>query len=341
MTRTMMTSMIAMTAAERAAGRYMRAPDHPTGGEGGDGGGGEQQQPPAEAEPIGEEINDPIEDTGSHRQPAGEDDSLSDDGAGGEEGGEPKSPEPKPDDTAERLTALERQLAEEQRDREYWQGRANGTINEDGTPVDQPQDDTIPPDDPDRPDPSKYKYGETDADYIRDLARYETNLAFEERQAQEQVKSQLAEVETAHSERVGKARERYQDYDDLVVKGADPDPATGQPKWACSPLMTLGIKTSEFGPDIAYHLASNPEESLRIAKLSPLEQAKEFGRLEYRAEMEVKGNQSATTQRVSGAPEPPPRVRGGSGKTEIPADTDDFSAFEQRADSHLKTAKRR
>lgn len=343
MTRSLMigASLMAMTAAERAAGRYMRAPDGH--GDGGDGGGAAAvAEPPEPApEPTGEEINDPVEDVGSHRQPAAGDDSQPDDGDGGEEGGAPPKPaEPKPDDTAARLEALERRLADSERDTEYWQGRFNGTLNEDGTPVNQPQERTIAPDHPDRPNPADYTYGETDAEYIRDLARFESNLAFEERMAEQEVSRQLSEVETSHAGRVEEAKTRYADYEEKVIKGADVDPVTKEPKWFCSQLMSLGLKTSEYGPDIAYQLASNPEESRRIAQLPPLDQAKEFGRMEYIAEQsrksEGEGGGPGRTTRVSNTPPPPPRAKGGAGTVEISPDTDNFAEFEEMADAKRK-----
>jgi hypothetical protein len=328
------------TAMELAAGRFMRAPDHPTGGEGGTPTPTPTPTPAAEPEPTGQEVNDPIEDPGTPAaQPSGsvEDDSEVGDGPTSEEGANaPKSAD-------ERLTALEERLAAEQRDREYWQGRANGTIDENGNPIGQPPADegTIPADDADRPKPEDYHYGETDAKYIADLARYETKKAIEEENAAREVRDELANVERSYGERVATAKERYNDYDEVVIKGADPDPVTKQPKWFASPLMCLGIKTSPQGPDIAYYLAKNPEESLRIAQLAPIEQAKEFGRLEYRMELESGSGSGNQPRRVSGAQPPPRTTRGGSGgKGEVPADTDDFGAFEESVDSRKKARRR-
>jgi hypothetical protein len=347
------TSFIAMTAAERAKGRYMRAPDHPTGGgEGGDGGDGGEGDVDSGGEPTGGEVNDdPLDQgtTGSREPASGEDDSSTDGDGAGEEG----DGKPKPKSVEERIGELtaaqretERQLAERDRDLEYWRGRAEGTINEDGSPVNPPADErTIPGDDPDRPNPEDYQYGETDAAFIRDLARYEARAAYAEERQNAQVQEQLQDVENKHSKRVTTAKERYADYDEVVVKGADPDPATGEAKWACSPLMALGIKTSDFGPDIAYDLATNPEESVRIASLSPLEQAKEFGRLEYKAELAAKADgrlsgEAAPTKKVTNAPEPPPRARGAGGRYDAADDTDDFAAFEQKVDARQKGRKR-
>jgi hypothetical protein len=346
------TSFIAMTAAERAKGRYMRAPDHPTGGEGGGDGGDGGDGGESGGEPTGGEVNDDPLDHGTpgdRREPASAEDDSSADGDGdGEEG----DGEPKPKSVEERIGELtasqretERKLAERDRDLEYWRGRAEGTINEDGSPVNPPEEErTIPGDDPDRPKPEDYQYGETDAAYIRDLARYEARAAYAEERQNAQVQEQLQDVENKHSERVVSAKERYQDYDEVVVKGADPDPATGEAKWACSPLMALGIKTSDFGPDIAYDLATNPEESVRISKLSPLEQAKEFGRLEYKAELAAKADGRLSGEeaprKVTNAPEPPPRARGAGGKFDAADDTDDFKAFEEKVDARMKGRKR-
>lgn len=340
----MMTSAIALTAIERQMGRLMRAPEH-----GDDRSGVDVVDPPADPGDGHDsgEINDPVIDEGSSDQGGDPPPASGDDDQGGDEPPADQQPDANADLNA-RLADMERRFQEAERDREYWMGRANGTINEDGTPVGQPPAEGADPNvDPDMPDPKNYTYGETDAAYIKDLARYEARQEFLAQQAEQEVRSSLQNVETQHAERVGKAKERYQDYDEVVVKGANPDPVTKEPKWFCSQLMSLGIKTSEQGPDIAYHLASNPQESLRIAQMPPLEQAREFGRLEYRFEQEAKtregdGGGSSPETRTTGAPPPPPRARGsGSNSGPVAADTDDFAAFEARADAHRKSQKRR
>ena len=60
--------------------------------------------------------------------------------------------------------------------------------------------------------------------------------------------------------------------------------------------MRDAILTSEIGPQIAYHLGKNPEESARIAALAPFQQIKEMGRLEERI--------SRQRSNVSKAPDP-------------------------------------
>lgn len=62
-----------------------------------------------------------------------------------------------------------------------------------------------------------------------------------------------------------------------------------------TPEMAGLIKDSSIGPQLAYHLAENTEKAAEIARLSPLAQAREIGRIEARLE-------------AAKAPAPPPPV---------------------------------
>ena len=46
--------------------------------------------------------------------------------------------------------------------------------------------------------------------------------------------------------------------------------------------MAQTIQASETGPDVIYYLGSNPKEASRIARLAPLLQAREIGKIEAR-----------------------------------------------------------
>lgn len=72
--------------------------------------------------------------------------------------------------------------------------------------------------------------------------------------------------------RVAEVRERYADYDTVV----------GNPSLPITDDMAAVIFDSDRGPEVAYHLGKNPAEAARIARLSPVAQAKELGRLEER-----------------------------------------------------------
>ncbi len=114
--------------------------------------------------------------------------------------------------------------------------------------------------------------------------------------------SAIEKLETAYSQRLETVREELPDYDDKVTKSA----ARGE--WPCPPLVAIAIKESEVGPKVAYHLASNPNEAVAISKLSPIEQAVAFGRLEAKFL-----NQPAVQPNIAtNSPEPAPaRTKGG------------------------------
>ena len=88
-------------------------------------------------------------------------------------------------------------------------------------------------------------------------------------QQQEAERQRLALLDAYH-EREEKARERYDDFEQVVYNTRLP----------ISNVMAETIQSSDIGPEIAYHLGSNPKETERISKLSPLLQAREIGKIE-------------------------------------------------------------
>jgi hypothetical protein len=79
------------------------------------------------------------------------------------------------------------------------------------------------------------------------------------------------DIAKGFSEREAEARKAIPDYDDVMAE-ADQIPA--------SDAMLDVIRASDRGPALAYHLAKNPELSLKIANMPPLLAAKELGRIE-------------------------------------------------------------
>lgn len=92
----------------------------------------------------------------------------------------------------------------------------------------------------------------------------------EELLAQREVQKQQAQIVEAYGEAEEKARDKYDDFEEVVYN----------PKLRITNSMAEAIQSSEAGPDLAYWLGSNPKEAERIANLSPLMQAKEIGRIE-------------------------------------------------------------
>lgn len=92
-----------------------------------------------------------------------------------------------------------------------------------------------------------------------------------DRQRNEQAQQQtLQQREAAFSQRVEQARERFEDFDAVVFNPANP----------ISDAMVEVIKSSDKGPDLAYHLGSHPDEARRIASLPPIQAARELGLIE-------------------------------------------------------------
>lgn len=102
----------------------------------------------------------------------------------------------------------------------------------------------------------------------------------------QELQKQQSQIEQAFHERVEAAMDKYDDFEEI---------AFGQGRHNVTPFMAETIKASEMGPDVAYYLGLNPEESNRIAELPPLLQAREIGKIEAKlaAEPPVKKASSA------------------------------------------------
>jgi hypothetical protein len=94
----------------------------------------------------------------------------------------------------------------------------------------------------------------------------------EELLAQRDRQKEQAQAVEAYGEREEKARDKYDDFEDVVYN----------PKLRITDTMAETIQNSDVGPDLAYWLGSNPKEADRISRLSPIMQAREIGKMEVR-----------------------------------------------------------
>lgn len=219
--------------------------------------------------------------------------------------GEGESPRPRKS-AQERIDELTRARREAEREAEYWRSKAM-------EPAKQPEARQEPKGD-DEPDPATYEYGENDLRYIRDLAKYEARQEFRKQAEEDAAARQAQEIEQGYAQREAATAEKYDDYQKAVYRS----------QWVCTPVMADAIKTSEGGPEVAYHLAKNPAEARRIAALTPIAQVREITRLE------VKLTSAPPPKTTTSAPEPPPQARGAGGKFVVSPDTDDFAAFDKQ-----------
>jgi hypothetical protein len=118
-------------------------------------------------------------------------------------------------------------------------------------------------------------------------------------------------AEELHSEaQTAKAEAAQRTFDTFVAKAeAIADRMPGLVDMFCalpevSPVMAGFVAESDKGAEVAFHLAQNPQEATRIARLSPAHQGIELARLEGRLSV------APQVRKVSTAPSPPPTVTG-------------------------------
>lgn len=265
----------------------------------------------AEKPKEGEESEEPDE--------GGEDDE-SDEGEEGDDDGKPKSR------TQTRIDELTAKRREAERDADYWRKKAEE--------AEQSRETTPETSGDAEPNPEDYDFGEADDKYLRDYGKWEGRMESRQEAAEAELQSHVRALDAKWAESSAKAIDRYEDFDAVVVEGGK------EGKWKCPPVVAVGIKDSDYGADIAYELAKDPIKADKLSSLSPLEQAREFGRMEERyaskANPAAKADPQPEPKRKSNAPTPPKNtVRGGGGRFTAGADTDDFAAFERLADKSL------
>jgi len=118
---------------------------------------------------------------------------------------------------------------------------------------------------PPAPLPPADQFESTEA-YADALAEQKALALVEQRERQRQQDA----VADAYFDREEQALGKYTDFKQVAYNPSLPITAE----------MAETIRASDQGPDVLYHLGSNPAEAARIARLSPLLQAKEIGRIE-------------------------------------------------------------
>ncbi len=177
-----------------------------------------------------------------------------------------------------------------------------------------------------QPKPENFEFGELDSRYIAAMVDFQTKkniAAFEEKLKSERqteaAERKAQEVRAKADDFMAKGLAKFNDFDEVVLDGASDG------RWQLAPETGELVLYSEFGPEIAYHLATNTEEAIRISGMSPLQQAAQIGRLEA----SFSSREDASKKRASStkAPQPVQQARGSGGKFGVRPDTTDFGAF--------------
>lgn len=107
---------------------------------------------------------------------------------------------------------------------------------------------------------------ETYEDYADALAERKAEELLARREAELQQRALL----DAYHEREEAARDKYDDFEMVAYN----------PELPVTEAMARAIQASDIGPDVLYHLGTNPKDAARISRLDPILQAREIGKIE-------------------------------------------------------------
>jgi phage-related minor tail protein len=270
-------------------------------------------------------------DTTSETQPTIEADSETagdsetpDDDTTEQESSEGEQPEDKPGKRKggfqRRMDKLTRQSAEQRAQIEALEKR----LAEAKQPAATTQEPEQPPVPAKRPIVDEYN---TYEEYVEALTDYKVTQREQAQREQAERKAAEAELETkrtTYANRLEAAKQRYADFDEAMADAAD---------LKITRVMQEAMYESEVGPDLAYFWANNPNEVERIAKLSPLQAAREIGKLELRlapkesAKAPVSAREPQPKRQTSKAPEPITPIAGGQTVSEKNPDDMTFEEY--------------
>ncbi len=191
---------------------------------------------------------------------------------------------------------------------------------------------------PDVTDTEKYPYGELDTQYQEDLTEYRVDLRLEKRDAKHAEKEQkvldeksAVEWQTKYQSKIVDGKAAYDDFDEVVVKGSENEEFDLTPETA---MMALD---SKVGHHVIYHLATNPKLAAKMALMTPVGQARQFGRLEARFDKTTPKNNNSN--KIPNTSTPAPRRKGGKGPRSFDVKSSSFEDFERQIEAD--EAKRR
>ncbi len=154
------------------------------------------------------------------------------------------------------------------------------------------------------PEPKEADYADWFA-YERAMTAYEADKRIVARQVKEQAEA----AKGAQMERIRDLADDYQDNLKALEKTLpDLREVLGKATFAPTPTVELLIlEAGDKAPLVAYHLAQNPKTAAALNAMSPVEAAREIGRIE--------GRVSIPTNKATRAPSPVSPVKGSASPT--------------------------
>lgn len=196
-----------------------------------------------------------------------------------------------------RIDELTRRRHEAEREAAYWRNVAQGKAQPSGAPAPAPE----------KPSPDKY---DNYADFVEALTDWKSTQKVNEALAQRSAQTAQQTVEESFKGRVAEFVKTAPDYVDVV--GNSDVPVAGH--------VAEHIMDSDVGPQLAYHLAKNPELAHRLNAMSPSAAAREIGRMEATlAKPQSAGTPPPPAKKLTGAPAPADTTHSGQGRTVTPS----------------------
>lgn len=176
----------------------------------------------------------------------------------------------------------------------------------------------------DAPKPTRADFADDDA-YFEALADYK---------AEQKVRqfSQQTQAERAQEAQARQTASQFDLYQERVQQADLPDYAevVGQSDVPAAPHVLESILDSDVGPQLAYHLAKHPDVAERLNAMTPVQAAREIGRLEAAVASPAAAQPTPPAKRTTTAPAPINPVRGGNGQftkpTEAMSDAEWYAA---------------
>ncbi len=191
---------------------------------------------------------------------------------------------------------------------------------------------------PDVTDTEKYPYGELDSNYQEDLTEYRVDKKLAERDQKRETKEQEAVAEqetqawqTKYTTKIEDGIAEYDDFDEVVVQGSENN------EFPLTPETAMMALDSPVGHHVIYEIATNLKLAEKMAQMSLVEQAKQFGRLEARYE----NTKKPKPKLVPDTTPPPSRRKGGGGVKKFDASEGSFQDFEKHVNAQEKRRNRK
>lgn len=296
----------------------------------------EAEDEETEGDDDSEESDDDTEESEEGEEGDDDEDSEEDDDAETEDEDEAKEQDEGKKGRRNNRNRKQRRLVQKlgQKDAEiaYWRGRAEGRGDDQGAKGQQRETEQKVEEKP--------KPNIDDFDTVEEYTDALTDWKLDQRDRKNAEKQQVSDAQQRHSEVVLDHQKRAQEFaktkDDFVEVVQDLAETGFEPSVA----VEEAIYSSEIGPEVFYELAKKPKLFNRINKMSPIQAAKEIGKVEARLMKSETPSKKVGKKKtkISKAPAPLTKTNSKSpGKsTKTSSDNlDDFAEWERNREAEL------